>query len=317
MLEAQDYLGQEASSMPMERWGTLSVKDHLNSQAMIADILLYDRLVFPVLSGEGERTRWREAEWDPERQEQLIEDLGAEITVTAAWDAQRRQYFDDLRKARARQQIAQETAFQTTRILLAMDMAFVPAGTEVRMVAAYHDEAEGRKDLGLATAQPDEIALGKLAFVVSQQLLVPFIDPKAPASDLMRRARDLSLAAHYRNQRQQFYRWQEETVDAIVRGRQTANHAVDDLTKQVEALNHTVRNHFSERWGPLTMKAVLTVVGISLPFVLEGHAAAGLLGLIPPAFELVKFGAEEGIEAMTGRKCEAAAMLVSARKAVG
>jgi hypothetical protein len=38
--------------MPMERWGTLSVRDHLDLQAVIADLLLYDRLVFPVLSGE-------------------------------------------------------------------------------------------------------------------------------------------------------------------------------------------------------------------------------------------------------------------------
>ncbi len=45
--------------MLIERWGTLSVKDHLDAQALVADLLLYDRLVFPVISGARERTRWR------------------------------------------------------------------------------------------------------------------------------------------------------------------------------------------------------------------------------------------------------------------
>jgi hypothetical protein len=31
--------------MEAERWGTLSVKDHLDAQALIADLLLYDRSV--------------------------------------------------------------------------------------------------------------------------------------------------------------------------------------------------------------------------------------------------------------------------------
>jgi hypothetical protein len=63
--------------MPVERWGALSVKDHLDTQALVADLLMYDRLVFPVFSRHGERTRWRGEKWDPELQEQLIEDLGA------------------------------------------------------------------------------------------------------------------------------------------------------------------------------------------------------------------------------------------------
>jgi hypothetical protein len=57
--------GRDAT-MPVERWGALSVKDHLDTQALAADLLLYDRLVFPVFSGHGERTHWRGVGWDPE-----------------------------------------------------------------------------------------------------------------------------------------------------------------------------------------------------------------------------------------------------------
>jgi hypothetical protein len=300
--------------MPMERWGTLSVKDHIDRQALIADLLLYDRLVFPVFSGEGERTRWRKENWDPEGQERLIEDLGADVAVKAEWDEYRRQRYDDLRKAR--KQIA-EDAYQPTRMVLAMDQTVVPGDTEVRVVAAYHDEHEGRQDLGLTTAQPDEIALGKLAFMISQQLPVPLIDARADPRDLTLRARDLSLDPHYRSRRQEFYLWQEATVDAIVRRRQTVNSAVGDLKQRTDALNHSVKHYLSKHWPSLTAKSVLTVVGISLPTVLGLPEAAGLLGFVPGAFELVKFGALEVVEPMTERKCEAAAMFVSAKKALG
>jgi hypothetical protein len=298
--------------MPMERWGTLSVKDHLDTQALIADLLLYDRLVFPVFSGKGERTRWREENWDPEGQESLIEDLGADVAVKAEWNEYARQRYKDLRKAR--KDIALDPYAATRMLLLEI---VVPGTTEVRAIAAYHDEDEGRQDLGLTTPQPDEIALGKLAFVIGQQLLVPLIDAKANPRDLVLRARDLSLDQRYRDQRQKFYLWQEATVDAIVRRRQTVNNAVDDLKQQADALNHSVMHYFSRHRGSLTVKTVLTVVGISLPFILHVNEAAGLLGLVPGAFELVKFGAVEVVEPMTEGKCEAAAMLISAKKALG
>lgn len=79
--------------MVVERWGTLSVKDHLNAYALVVDLLLYDRLVFPVISGEGERTRWRGENWDPDLQESLIEELGTDLVVKADWDEARRQRY--------------------------------------------------------------------------------------------------------------------------------------------------------------------------------------------------------------------------------
>lgn len=300
--------------MPVERWGTLSVKDHLDAQALIADLLLYDRLVFPVLSGPGERTRWRGEKWDPDLQESLIEDLGVDVAVKAYWDEARREQYKDLRKAR--KHIA-EDVFQTTRWLLAMDRNLPrPEGTEVRAIAAYHDLDEGKQDLGLTTPQPDEIALGKLAFIIGQRLLVPLIDPKRDPRDLVLRARDLSCKKHYREQREEFYVWQETAVDAIVRGRKTVDSAVDELKKKADELNGSIVHYFADHWEALTTKTALTIVDIALPFALGVHEAS-LLALIPGTFELVKFGALEVMEPMTKEKCEAAAVLVSAKKVLG
>jgi hypothetical protein len=284
---------------------------------LIADLLLYDRLVFPVFSGKGERPRWQEEDWGPEEQESLIQDLGTDVAVSAIWGAYARQQYKDLRKARKK--IAEESSesYQTTRLLLALNQKLVPRGSDVRVIAAYHDEVEGRQDLGLTTAQPDEIALGKLAFVIGQQLLVPLIDARASDRDLVLRARDLSLDRDYRDQRREFYVWQETTVDAIVRRRQTVNSAVKDLNRRADELNRSVSHYFSKHKRSLAVKTALTVFGISLPFILHANEAVGLLGLVPGAFELVKCGAEVVVDPMTEGKCEAAAMLISVKKALG
>ncbi len=298
--------------MAIERWGTLSVKDHLDSQALIADLLLYDRLVFPVMSGYGERTRWRNEQWDPDLQESVIEELGEETVVKAYWDKARQEQYQDIRQMR---KAIGEDAFQTTRWILAMDRQLpIPDNAEVRAIAAYHDLDEGRKDLGLETPQPDEVALGKLAFVVGQRLLVPKITANGDSRDLMLRARDLCRERSYAEQRQEFYVWQESTVDAIVRRRRTVNGAVGELSERADRLNRSIRTYFEDNRVSLTVKTALTVIGIFLPPALGLHEAAGLIGIAPPAFELVKFGAEQIMEPMTKEKCEASAMIVSASK---
>ena len=293
----------------VERWGTLSVRDHLDAQGLIADILVYDRLVFPVMSGPGERVRWRENDWHPDKQEVVIEELG-DLAVRAAWDDQRQQQFKDLRKASGK--IAKD-AFQTTRWVLAMnrELPLPPGVTDVRAVAAYHDTDEGETDLMLAPLGPDEEALGKLAFVVSQRLLVPLLEPGADLKEAINRAKDLSLTPAYREQRSAFFEWQETTVDAIARGRRSFAGAVAEIEGFASDLNKQVHS----RWKRLVIRSVLTIVGVTLPFAL-GLEKLALLTSIPGVFELVKFGAVEAREGAPGGKAEAAAMVVSAMKAL-
>jgi hypothetical protein len=292
--------------MVVERWGTLSVKDHLNAQALVVDLLLYDRLVFPVISGAGERTRWRGENWDPDLQEGLIEELGTDLAVKADWDEARRQRYQDLR--RARKEIA-EDAFQTTRMVLAMDRDLPrPPGTEVRAVAAYHDLEEGTKELEITPHQPDEEALGKLAFIIGQRLLVPLIGAEKPR-DVVPQVAEFSRSAKYREQRDPFYAWQESTVDAIVRGRKTIEGAVSEMQGYIKQLNESITGH----WKQFAATTVFTVVGVGLPFAL-GIEKLALVAAIPGAFELVKFAALDVKEPPNEGKCEVAAMLVSARK---
>lgn len=76
--------------MSLELWATYSVKDHLEPRALATDIVLFDRLVFPVpetglITGNPlehgpvewepnpvEWARWKKEGWHPDRQKQLL-----------------------------------------------------------------------------------------------------------------------------------------------------------------------------------------------------------------------------------------------------
>ena len=84
--------------------------------------------------------------------------------------------------------------------------------------------------------------------MVGQRLLVPLIDQKRDPRDVILRARDLSREKNYRAQRQEFYMWQENTVDAIVRKRKTVDSAIDELEKKADELNGSVVRYFADNW---------------------------------------------------------------------
>jgi hypothetical protein len=50
----------------MERWGTLSVKDHLDARALATEVLLYDSLVFPRPT-QDDFQRWVNKKWEPDK----------------------------------------------------------------------------------------------------------------------------------------------------------------------------------------------------------------------------------------------------------
>ena len=55
------------------RWGTFSVIDHKNVGQLVPEILLYDRLVFPVPADDDER--WTDKDWQPELMRRRVDEL--------------------------------------------------------------------------------------------------------------------------------------------------------------------------------------------------------------------------------------------------
>ena len=62
--------------MKTYRWGTFSVSDHLRDFAFVSEVLLYDRLVIPVPSGDDEWQRWERIGRKPGKQKDLLMRLG-------------------------------------------------------------------------------------------------------------------------------------------------------------------------------------------------------------------------------------------------
>jgi len=60
--------------MPYEVWGTFSVSDHLRRRPFVADVLLYDKLVIPVVPEKDQavRNRWQERGWRPDDQDEYV-----------------------------------------------------------------------------------------------------------------------------------------------------------------------------------------------------------------------------------------------------
>jgi hypothetical protein len=76
-------------------WGTFSVADHLRQRPFVADVLLYDQLVVPVPDGDEERARWRMIGRDPDLQAELLEIIGADLSLPVKWTKSRHDEWAD------------------------------------------------------------------------------------------------------------------------------------------------------------------------------------------------------------------------------
>jgi hypothetical protein len=81
--------------MTIERWGSLSVSDHIDTASLAANVLLYDRLVLPVMAGQAdrdERAYWKARGWNPDLQRKRLDQLD-ELAICRPWNAERRATF--------------------------------------------------------------------------------------------------------------------------------------------------------------------------------------------------------------------------------
>ena len=67
------------------RWGTYSVRAHTDLGRLIADLLMYDVLVFPCPEDEEDFRRWESNRWDPELLALRVTQLG-DHAVATPWD---------------------------------------------------------------------------------------------------------------------------------------------------------------------------------------------------------------------------------------
>ena len=193
-----------------ERWGTFSVDDHNHTEKLIEDVLLYDRLVFPVPPDEGEKKRWRSEGWQPDVQEERLADLG-DRAIRVPWDRFRRDQFAD-RMAAVRAisddsetTIPNSTAFQMTRRILAQDdsLTLPPGVTSVTPVAAYHSVGALREN---HLFDQDRTDRETLAVCMRYRLAQPAF-ARDPQKSLAK-AIALSNDDDFQEKRRALYRWE-------------------------------------------------------------------------------------------------------------
>lgn len=274
--------------MPIERWGSLSVDDHVDAHALVANVLLYDRLILPVMTPQvdrDERAYWAKHGWDPELQQQRLEQLG-ELAIERPWDKTRRSIF----RTRAEQIAAEKgdaasmDAKHLTRMILAQEAVVEkPKGVHrVVVVAAYNSATSINQDFHVADAAGH---LAAQAYLLSRRLAVPDLPDPEKSLDT---AIELSRNRTFRRKRSKLFDWQELAIDR----RWTPEETVDRLSILVDDYNAAVKDAASTvRW-----RFAFTIFGIGLGFVtgdIVGAAASASLSLL----QLTKLDRQPAIDA--------------------
>lgn len=254
--------------MAIERWGSLSVADHNDTASLAVNVLLYDRLVLPVMTDQpdrNERAYWEEREWSPDLQRKRLEQL-AELAVARPWNQERRAAFTTrLAQLKAERFDAKHIdSLGITRMILAQEQVKekLPGVQHVEVIAAYNSGQSLSEDFTLADDLPGHVATQ--AVLLTRRLAVPELkDPE----DTLKVALELSRDAAFREHRRALFEWQ-----ALMALRKVPPEAAVDylceLTDQYNAAVRAATKKVYWRWA-------LAVCGMGLGFATGDALAAG------------------------------------------
>jgi hypothetical protein len=291
--------------MLIERWGSLSVSDHVNTSALVANVLLYDRLVVPVMVDQpdrDERAYWCAHGWDPDLQERRLDQLGP-LAIRRPWNTQRREQY----RTRAMQLAAEQAdakhidALGLTRRLLAQEQVVeLPAGVaHVEVIGAYNSTRGVRHDYRLTDRQDH---LSSQALLITRRLALP---AGADREHALSTAIKLSQEPEFRSKRAELFEWQATTL--------TNGYPPEVAVERLAELSAEYNGLVKAASGKVRWKLAFTLCGIGLGFATGGVLAGGAAA----ALSLVQFALldrEPAVEPGTSRP---AAMFHDIRSRVG
>jgi hypothetical protein len=252
-----------------ELWGSLSVADHIGARALVADVLLFDRVVTPTppTGDEEEERRWVRNKWDPARQRRFLSILGQsggddDLAVTVPWTQAKRDRFQALSEAsnesptarsRERAMLAADLRFDSaqlkpdaqmmTRMILTREYdeheadyaQTLPRTWVESIVPAYASFKMADQELKLRVKQPAESPARKtqpVAQVIGWSLFVPANSDWSDEKSLEEAAK-LARTENYRLERESFRDWWRSNVGLGL----PAENAVRELAKRADRLN--------------------------------------------------------------------------------
>lgn len=177
--------------MTKELWATYSVIDHLRPRELALDVLIFDRLVFPVPEKsriDGDQTRpgpvswktdseafkyWERQKWNPSYQQEVLEILKP-VLRKVYWgpeSAQSPSFKEE--SARLADQSLPDYAFKATRTELTRDLPALVDGVAA-MGPAFRTYPEAEAALGLRdVGKPQALPGGELPTILGWRFVAP------------------------------------------------------------------------------------------------------------------------------------------------
>jgi hypothetical protein len=254
--------------MIAERWGSLAVADHTSTRDLVANILLYDRLIVPVMSNQhdrDERAYWLKKEWNPDLQLKRVEQLRG-LAVPRPWDRSRREAFTtrfaELQNERLDVADVDALALATTRHILTMEPVTekLPGVERVDVLAAYNSASAIGNDFVIGEAKDD---LQAQAILLTRRLAIPDYEDEEKA---LACAIELSRDEGFREKRSSLFDWQANAITQ----KWSPTEAVERIASMTDNYNDAVKNAA----GTVRWKLAFLVCGIGLGFATGGVAAA-------------------------------------------
>jgi hypothetical protein len=265
--------------MSQQVWSTYAVNDHLHPRALATDIMLFDRLVFPVPQvadlryqeadptqpgpvvwsrNSVEWDRWNAQDWKPDDQESLLK-LIEPVVRKVPWDDPHQQAW--------RKEIAQTAennlpgyAFVATRTVLTRDLPAYITGVEA-MGPAYRSVAQLEQELGLGkVGNQNKLPASALSAVLGWEFIVPDDDRMSNEELLRETVAFVTGDEKFRLHRANFWNWQRTYLKNGVTDRESIDAAVSDMHQLLEEqksaaskmpMKNTVRYGF--RVAPTTL----------------------------------------------------------------
>jgi hypothetical protein len=290
-----------------EFWGTFSVNDHVRHRALVAQVLLFDRLVIPVPPKDDsiELERWITHGWQPERQRRMLEILGVgpsadDLAVTVPWTERKRDEFKVLSQSRLsansgaeRSKFVQGVVSDTqqlkpdsqmiTRIMLTREydageeeyVKTLPRTWVQSVVPAYASYVAAEAELRMKIAESPGAA--QSACVIGWDLFVPE-DSDWSDEHALEAAAKLARSAEYRYERETFRDWWRGGVERGAPPEQ----AVAELAKRADRLNQIASDNNRRTnllHGFAALGGAVALAGVWFPPAVVAGAFMALVGI--------------------------------------
>jgi hypothetical protein len=235
-------------------WATFSVKDHTSPGAFVAEALLYDHLLIPVVptrrdglstdDAQEEWKRWKDNGWDPARLNQLVAILGERATAIP-WTNELQNEWRERMGTSKEPSVAPVTeeverarvhGYAMTGTVLAR---FAPKMAKTVVAVSHHRSLDDLESaMPVRRADPSAgLPAATLLAVVGHELLVPE-DPDRDDFQLLAEAADVGGDAAYREKRKLLHLWQQEFLDSDnLTDARSIKQAVEHMSDLVQDLN--------------------------------------------------------------------------------